>query len=105
MQSLETGLTEFQNNSKFFNSKSYKLFIYISVLFALKVWLKQQHKSFLWLSGAAILIFRAELSLFLGILLLLDIVRQRVSIITVIKTVLPAAVVLLGMVETFTDIH
>lgn len=68
------------------------------VLLALRAWIQQHHVPFLWLSGAAILIFRTELALFLGILLLMDIIGQRVSIVSVVMTTIPAAVVLLGKV-------
>lgn len=52
---------------------------HISVLLAYNFWLKKQHKKFVYTAAAAIIIFRAELALLLGILLLLDLVCQRIS--------------------------
>jgi alpha-1,6-mannosyltransferase len=48
---------------------------------AMHYWMNQKHGKFISYSAAAILIFRAELSLFLGILLLYDITSKRLSII------------------------
>jgi alpha-1,6-mannosyltransferase len=48
-----------------------------SVLLALQSWIKQQHAKFIYFSAAAIIIFRAELAMFLGILLLTELFYQR----------------------------
>jgi len=68
----------------------------ISVLLALRSWLRQRHVQFLWRAGAAIIMFRAELAAFLGLLLLMDLAFRRVSLTTVVKTTLPAGLVILG---------
>ena len=68
-----------------------------SVLHALAGWLRQDHPRFLWFSGAAILIFRAELGIYLGQLLLLEIVTKRLSFTRLLKHGVPAGIVLLGM--------
>jgi alpha-1,6-mannosyltransferase len=51
---------------------------FFTVLLALQSWIKQQHAKFIYFSAAAIIIFRAELAMFLGILLLIELVNQRI---------------------------
>lgn len=50
------------------------------VLLAIANWLERKKQLFIYLSAAAIIIFRAELSILLGIFLLFDISFQRISI-------------------------
>jgi alpha-1,6-mannosyltransferase len=50
---------------------------FFSVLLALQSWVKQQHAKFVYFSAAAIVIFRAELAMFLGVLLLIELFSQR----------------------------
>ncbi|XP_030766823.1 probable Dol-P-Man:Man(7)GlcNAc(2)-PP-Dol alpha-1,6-mannosyltransferase [Sitophilus oryzae] len=62
------------------------------VLLALDGWLRNDSKSFILFSGAAIIIFRAELALFLGILLLYDLVYQRITIKGFLQVAVPGGV-------------
>ena len=43
--------------------------------------MRQEHTPFLWWSGAAILLFRGELALLLGILLLMELITGRLTLI------------------------
>lgn len=72
----DTAFRYFLTNHK---TNNYILFLF-SVLLALNGWLKNDSKSFVLFSGAAIIIFRAELALFLGLLLLYDLVYGRLTI-------------------------
>ncbi|XP_067683469.1 dol-P-Man:Man(7)GlcNAc(2)-PP-Dol alpha-1,6-mannosyltransferase-like [Haliotis asinina] len=67
------------------------------VLQALSNWLRQQHSQFLWYSGAAIIIFRAELAMFLGLILLADLVMGRMPLRRFFTTVIIAGPVLLAL--------
>jgi hypothetical protein len=49
-----------------------------SVLLALQSWIKQHHAKFIYFSAAAIIIFRAELAMFLGILLLIELINRHI---------------------------
>lgn len=74
------------------------------VLFAIAYWLRDQHKPFIICSGISILVFRSELALFLGILLVVSLLRRKVSIEGLLKVALPAGVCILAatvLVDSF----
>ncbi|XP_045465263.1 probable Dol-P-Man:Man(7)GlcNAc(2)-PP-Dol alpha-1,6-mannosyltransferase isoform X2 [Harmonia axyridis] len=67
------------------------------VLLALNSWLKNDGKNFILFSGAAIIIFRVELVLFLGILLLYDLYCKRITIKQLFQTGIPVGLGFLGL--------
>ncbi|KAM6161827.1 dol-P-Man:Man(7)GlcNAc(2)-PP-Dol alpha-1,6-mannosyltransferase [Erethizon dorsatum] len=67
------------------------------VLPALVAWLRHQWAHFIWLSALAIVVFRAELSLLLGLLLLLPLFRRRLSVATLLRHAVPAGLLCLGL--------
>lgn len=67
------------------------------VLLALHSWIRQNHVNFITFSAAAIIIFRAELALFLGILLLSDLIFQKISPLRVIQIGAPAGLIFLSL--------
>ncbi|XP_030369476.1 probable Dol-P-Man:Man(7)GlcNAc(2)-PP-Dol alpha-1,6-mannosyltransferase isoform X2 [Scaptodrosophila lebanonensis] len=74
------------------------------VLFAISYWLRGQNKPFIICSGIAILVFRFELALFLGLLLALNLLQQKLSIDGMLKIALPAGVSILAatvLVDSF----
>lgn len=56
------------------------VFIIFSVLYAIAYWMRGQSKPFIICSGISIIVFRSELALFLGLLLAVDLVKQKLSI-------------------------
>ncbi|XP_048517924.1 dol-P-Man:Man(7)GlcNAc(2)-PP-Dol alpha-1,6-mannosyltransferase, partial [Dendroctonus ponderosae] len=60
------------------------------VLLALDGWLRNDTRSFIWFSGGAIIIFRSELALYLGILLIYDLYCQRISMKGLLQVAVPA---------------
>ncbi|KAH8354221.1 hypothetical protein KR084_003618 [Drosophila pseudotakahashii] len=65
------------------------------VLFAIAYWLRDQHKQFIICSGISILVFRSELALFLGLLLVVSLLQRKFSIDGLLKVALPAGVCIL----------
>ncbi|XP_036323236.1 probable Dol-P-Man:Man(7)GlcNAc(2)-PP-Dol alpha-1,6-mannosyltransferase isoform X2 [Rhagoletis pomonella] len=70
------------------------------VLYALAYWLQGQTKQFIISSGIAILVFRSELLLFLGLLLAYDVLFRKVSVQCVLKIALPAGLAILAVTIT-----
>jgi alpha-1,6-mannosyltransferase len=50
-----------------------------TVLLAVNSWLRRENAKFIWFSGTAIILFRAELALLLGLFLLFDIYYKRID--------------------------
>ena len=67
------------------------------MLLALRCRLLHQYASFLWVSGAAVLVFRTEVAILLGLYLLTDLAMQRLSLWDCISTCIPAGVALIGV--------
>ena len=66
------------------------------MLLALAAWLRQRWARFIWLSAFVILVFRAELSLLLGLALLLPLCWRKLSLTRALRCAVPAGILCLG---------
>nr|SVE73502.1 EOG090X04MD [Daphnia atkinsoni] len=67
------------------------------VLLAYYYWLGQQHGKFIACSAAAILIFRGELAILLGLILLGELLTRRLSLIKTVFIAVPTGLICLGL--------
>lgn len=66
------------------------------VLLAVDSWLKREKKRFIAYAGASIIIFRAELVIFLGLLLIYDIFYKRITLTELLKIGVPTGIIILA---------
>ncbi len=71
-------------------------YLFFPVLLALQWWMRGCHARFIWSSALAILVFRAELCLFLGLLLMMELGSRRLSITYLLKHGILATIVWLS---------
>ncbi|XP_049816970.1 probable Dol-P-Man:Man(7)GlcNAc(2)-PP-Dol alpha-1,6-mannosyltransferase isoform X2 [Aethina tumida] len=90
------GITVTQSHFMFYMSRTLpNIFALPLVLLSFDGWIKNSTKQFIICAGASIIIFRSELMLLFGILLLFDLYEKRITVKKLLQTAIPAGIGLL----------
>ncbi|KAF5280073.1 hypothetical protein FQA39_LY18157 [Lamprigera yunnana] len=92
------GITVTQSHFMFYLSRPLpNIFALSLALLAINGWLNNNNKAFIVFSAAAIVLFRAELSLFLGLLLLYDLIFRRITLKELFVLAVPSGLAFLSL--------
>ena len=75
------------------------------VLLALTGWIRRRYSLFIIASAAAIIIFRSELALFLGVILLLELINRHITIQKLFRVAAPAGIIFLSLTVLIDSVY